>query len=206
MNMKPMIILLAALLALPIAAEAQSLRAPYPTTPPVVGKVIVESTYYFARRDYQPPVQLPNVGTTASFDTPEATAIASISAMRRRDFEAFRSMWDEASRQTMEAKDRETGQTRDTWIKAWDRIFANNGRPELVSRIDSGDYVIVAYRIVSADPTAKPFELQAIMKLQGKRWFLTQEMTADPVLRGWRKPDNRLQDVGRQLAVDDLAQ
>lgn len=201
MHMKSMKIILAVLLTLPVIAEAQT----YPTTPAVIGKVLVESTYYFARRDYQPPVQVPNVSTTASFDTPEATTIASISAMGRKDFEAFRSMWDESSRQLMEAKDRELGHTRETWTAAWDRLFANGARTELVSRIDSGDYVIIAYRIVDPDPAVKPFEMQAVLKAQGRRWFMTQEMSADPVFSAWRRPEEKVQRVGRQLGTDDVA-
>jgi hypothetical protein len=206
MNTKAMNILFAALLALPVAAIAQTSGSPYPTTPSVVGKVIVESTYYFARRDYQPPALVTNVSTTASFDTPEGATIASIAAMKRKDFDAFRSMWDEPSRQLMEAKDRELGQTREAWTAAWDRLFANGAKTELVSRVDSGDYVIIAYRISDPDPAAKPLEMQAVLKAQGKRWVLTQEMSADPVLSAWRKPDEKVQRVGRQLGTDDVAQ
>jgi hypothetical protein len=206
MNTKSMHIVFAALLALPVSAIAQTSGSPYPTTPSVVGKVIVESTYYFARRDYQPPVPVPTVSTTASFDTPEASTIASISAMKRKDFDAFRSMWDESSRRLMEAKDRELGQTRETWIATWERLFANGARTELVSRVDSGEYVIVAYRIADPDPAVKPFEMQAVLKAQGKRWFLTQEMSADPVFSAWRRPEEKVQRVGRQLGTDDVAQ
>lgn len=204
MQTKFMKIVLAALLALPVAGQTSS--SPYPTTASVVGKVTVETTYYFARRDYQPPVPVPNVSATASFDTPEAAVMASISAMTRKDFEAFRSMWDESSRRMMEAKDRELGQTRETWVAAWDRIFTRGARTELVSRIDSGDYVIVVYRVVDADPNEKPVEMQAVLKLQGKRWVMTQELSGDPVFSGWRKPDLKVQRVGRQLGTDDVAQ
>jgi hypothetical protein len=205
MHMKSTNILFAALLALPVFAEGQTSTSRYPTTPPVVSKVVVESTYYFARRDYQPPVPVPNVGTTTSFDTPEGAAIASISAMKARDFDRFRSMWDEPSRKMMEAKDLELGQTPETWTEAWERVLTNR-TAELVSRIDSGDYTIIAYRLVSPDSTVKPIEMQAVLKAKGKRWFLTQDMSADPVFSGWRKPEERVQRVGRQLATDDVAQ
>lgn len=205
MHMKSTNLLIAALLVLPVFADAQTATSRYPTTAPIVSKVVVESTYYFVRRDYQPPIPVANLGTTAGFDTPEGTAIASISAMKARDFDRFRSLWDEPSRKIMEAKDLELGQSREAWTEGWKRVFTNR-TVELVSRIDSGDYTIIAYRLLSPDPAVKPIEMQAVLKAVGKRWFLTQDMSTDPVLSGWRKPEERVQRVGRQLATDDLAQ
>ncbi len=178
----------------------------YPTTAPVVSKVVVEETYYFARRDYQPPVPVVNIGQTASYDTPEATVIASISAMRTKNFAWFRTLWDKASQQTMEQTDKQLGQTPEFWQNAWVKGFKDRPVVELTSRIDSGKYVIVAYRLVGADPTVKTLELQTTLKKQGDRWYLTQEAAADPVLAGWRQPETRQQRVARELTTEQVSQ
>lgn len=180
-------------------ASAQTLsKTEFPMTEPAVKKVVVESVYYFAQRQYAPALPVQYVSTNATYDTPEATTIAAISAMKSKNFAWFRSLWDKGSQQMMADRDKQAGHTPEFWQAAWEKSLGGRDA-QLTDRIDSGDYVIIAYRFVSPDPSVKPIELATVLKKQNDRWVLTQDLAADPVLLKWRTPDERLQQIARKL-------
>jgi hypothetical protein len=177
-------------------AQIKAPPAPiFPTTAPTLSKVVVENEYQFNARQYSPPVEVQAVRRDgARYDTPESAAIAGISAMAAGDFDWFRSTWDEASRAQMEARDRQMKQDPAFWVKAWKGAFADR-RIELTARIDTGEYVLIAYRLVPRNPASAapngnaPVELVVALKSDAGNWMATQELAADPVLAHWKTPD-----------------
>ena len=164
------------------------------TTPPVVKKVVVEEEYGFALRRYDPPVDVTAVDRNlAKDDTPEATTIAILSAMSRGDVAWFRSLWDPESARILAADDTKYGRDDTSWTAAWARTLRDR-RIVLTNRIDSGDYVLIAYDLIPLQPNHKPEEvihLETPLKLQNGRWLATQELSSDPVLLYWKTPDVR---------------
>src|SRR5215213_5310101 len=107
MNRKNLITAFALTAIVAAGARAQTLsKTEFPTTEPTVQKVIVENVYYFARRQYQPAVPVQYVSANATYTTPEATAIAAISAMKTKNFSWFRSLWDKSAQQMMAERDK----------------------------------------------------------------------------------------------------
>lgn len=200
MNSKNLITALAltALAATGAGAQTASVSE-LPLSAPTVQKVIVENVYYFAHRKYEPAVPVVYVGADATYGTPEAATIAAISAMKTKNVSWFRSMWDKPSQQMMADRDKQFNQTPEFWQNAWEKVFAGNRRAVLTDRIDSGDYVIISYSLLAPEPDAKPIELSAILKHQGGRWMLTQDLASDPVLLNWRTPNERMQRIVRNL-------
>ena len=183
------------------AGLAQSKVHPpgFEMTRPVLNKVVVENEYQFLVREYTPPVQVKVVRREdASYASPEMSAIAGISAMVGRDFGWFRSTWDQASQTAMAERDAQMNQDAAFWIRSWERTFANR-HVELTTRIETGDYVLIAYRVVSE--TEKPVELVAAFKSVNGSWLATQELSQDPVLLYWKTPDVRPRRVVRQASL-----
>lgn len=206
--MKPTLALIAVfalLMSFDIAlAQIKAPPAPiFPTTAPTLSKVVVENEYQFSSRQYSPPVNVQVVRRdTATYDAPESAAIAGISAMAAGDFDWFRSTWDEASRTALETRDRQMKQDPAFWVKTWRGAFADR-RIELTARIDTGEYVLIAYRLVprnaaSAAPNGTaPVELLVALKSDNGKWMATQELAADPVLVYWKTPDVKARRVIR---------
>lgn len=188
-------------------ALAQSKPAPPPvfsTTPPTTNKVVSEEQYYFSLRHYSPPVDVKVVPREkASYDSPEMAAIAAISAMVTGDYDWFRSTWDKASLALMDARDKAENQTPEFWVKAWDEAFRNR-MIQLTARIDSGDYVMIVYRLVGQPDAASPakpagadVELITVLKPDNGKWVATQALSQDPVLLYWKTPGTRLKRMVR---------
>jgi hypothetical protein len=171
------------------------------TEPPVQQRVVAEYQYFFTVNRYTSPV--PVAITTrdkASYSSPELAAMALISAMATQDFEWFRSVWDIASVKRLEERDKAANQDPSFWKNAWARAFANT-RVELTTRIETGDYVLIVYRIVPANATSaqsEGVELTTALKSEKGRWFATQELADDPVLSYWKTPDVRVKRTIRE--------
>ena len=177
-----------------VDAQTNTAEPPFRTAPPEVKKIIVEDEYGFALRRYDPPVEFTVIERGAArSDTPEATTIAILSAMSRGDVPWFRSLWDEESASMLAADDKKHGRTDASWIAAWARLLTDR-RIVLTNRIESGDYVLIAYDLVPLQANHKPediIRLETPLKLQNGRWLATQELASDPVLQYWKTPDVR---------------
>ena len=187
----------ALVLSASISVDAQTPISAEPlfrTAPPVVKKIVVEEEYGFALRRYDPPVDVTPVDRSAAKDdTPEATTIAILSAMSRGDVAWFRSLWDPESARILAADDKKYGRDDTSWTAAWARTLRDR-RIVLTNRIESGDYVLIAYDLIPLQPNHKPEEvihLETPLKLHNGRWLATQELSSDPVLLYWKTPDVR---------------
>ncbi len=191
----------AAALALVLSAATSLLaqtRTPaepmFRTAAPVVKKIVVEDEFGFALRRYDPPVDVTAVDRSAAKnDTPEATTIAMLSAMSRGDVPWFRSLWDAESAGILAADDKTHSRDDAFWIATWARALRDR-RIVLTNRIESGDYVLIAYDLVPLQANYQPedvIHLETPLKLQNGRWLATQELASDPVLQYWKTPDVR---------------
>ena len=177
-----------------VQAQTPTTESPFRTAAPIVKKIVVEEEYGFAVRRYDPPIDFEAVDRNAATnDTPEATTIAILSAMRRGDVPWFRSLWDAESARVLAADDQTHNRTDASWTAAWERLLRER-RIVLTNRIESGDYVLVAYDLIPLQANHKPEEvihLETPLKLQNGRWLATQELSSDPVLLYWKTPDVR---------------
>jgi hypothetical protein len=164
------------------------------TAAPIVKKIVVEDEFGFALRTYDPPVDFAAVDRSAAkADTPEATTMAILSAMSRGDVPWFRSLWDAESANVLAADDKKHGRDDAFWIATWTRLLRDR-RIVLTNRVESGDYVLVAYDLIPSQANHKPedvIHLETPLKLQNGRWLATQELASDPVLLYWKTPDVR---------------
>lgn len=185
----------------PPAAAQHATEPMFRTEAPVQQKVVAEYQYFFTVSRYSSPV--PVAITTrdkASYASPEQATMALVSAMATQDFEWFRSVWDAASVKVLEERDKTTNQDAAFWKNAWARGFANT-RVELTTRIETGEYVLIAYRLVPANATTREgaaTELVTALKADKGRWFATQELADDPVLAYWKTPDIRFKRTIRE--------
>lgn len=181
--------------------SAQRKNSPEPlftTTPPIAKKVVVEDQYHFTIRQYSPAVKVKLITRDkASYDSPEAAAISAISAMASKDFEWFRSTWDRSSIEIMDKQDKALNHSAEFWVGAWGKAFENR-KVELTARIETGDYILIAYKLVKEfahsdppDTSGKEIELVTVLKFQEGKWLATQELSQDPVLLYWKTPEVR---------------
>jgi hypothetical protein len=177
-----------------VAAQTPPAAPPFPTAPPVVKKIVVEEEFGFAERRYDPPVEFAAIERNAARDdTPEATTIAMLSAMSRGDVAWFRSLWDAESARLLAEDDKKHGRDDAFWIATWARVLRDR-RIVLTNRIETGDYVLIAYHLMPLQANHKPedvIRLETPLKQQDGRWRATQELSSDPVLLYWKTPDVR---------------
>lgn len=172
----------------------------FPATAPETRRLVVEDSYFFQVRTFTPAVKVKYVTrAAASYRTPEDAAIARISALVAHDFAWFRSGWTEQAQAVLEAQDKRTGQTPTFWVNLWQKVFANR-QIELTHRIETGEYVLIAYRIIGAGEGGKDVEMIDALKKENEQWLGTQEVSSDPVLSHWRTPDKPVKRIVRMAS------
>lgn len=181
-------------------AQTPANAEPFRTAAPDVKKIVVEHEYGFAVRRYEPPVSFTAVERSATkTDSPEATTIAILSAMSHGDVPWFRSLWDSESARILADNDKAHNRDDASWIAAWQRMFRDR-RVVLTNRIETGDYVLIAYDLIPLQPNYRPedvIQLETPLRLQNGRWLATQELASDPVLQYWKTPEVRPRRVVR---------
>ena len=89
----------------------------------------------------------------------------------------------------MDRQDKEQGHDTAFWTGAWARAF-RGARVELTTRIETGEFVLIAYRLVPlANAATEPIDLVTVLKPLDGRWVATQELADDPVLLYWKTPN-----------------
>ena len=168
------------------------------TSQPKLAKVTQEHIYYYMIADYAPPYVVTRVNRHGQkLDSPEHTAIALISAMMTADYDWYISLWDDKSVALMKEKDAEKGRSRDTWIALWEQVYRNTS-VTLTKRIETGEYVIVAFEVKTpGKPENSSRQSELIFRKQGDSWLATQALAGDPVLYSWRTPERKLPVVER---------
>ena len=191
----------------PAQAQTGSLPKPaFAVSAPKVDKVVEVRQFFYRTMAYEPMVRVrPVAKADAGYDTPEAAAISSISAMLAGDLTWFRSTWDDAARALMENNDRDAGRSADYWPNLW-RERLSDKQMHLTHRIETGTYVLIAYRASPVDATntdpAQSFDLITVLHEVDGRWVATQELMEDPVLHYWDKPGYQVEKMGRNIGED----
>ena len=170
---------------------------PFDVSQPVKKEITREYVYYFDVMEYIPPVKVELVSnrSDARQDNPENALISGISAMYAKDYEWWINTWDSDSREMMREGDKVKGRSPDFWTKAW-KNFLKDKEAILTHRVETGDYVIIGYNLVSKKKDVKTYEWDMVLKKQGEEWFSTQDLMEDPVAHGWRNPEKN---VAKQL-------
>lgn len=163
-------------------------------SPPQRGQVIVEHVYEYKVLRYSPPVRIKLIKERkqTSYETPEETVIAHFSSMFAKDYDWFLEGWTKEAQRKMEAQDKASKRSPDFWVKTWDKVLKQR-QVQFVTRIETGNYVIIAYKLVATSGSQPDFESTVVVKqVPDGRWLKTYELAADPVPLYWQKPDSRV--------------
>jgi hypothetical protein len=187
-----------------LAAEVPA--AVHKTTPPKKQQIVTENLYFFTVRSYDPPVKVTPIRQQAesSYHTPEEAVLSLLSAMFRKDYEGWFLSWNELSRKEMQESDRTAKRSPSFWIQKWEENLQGK-TAELVSRVETGQYVIVEYRLVPLKATASPtqgFVGKIALKAEQGKWLATQELSSDPVFLNWKNPQQKMQFLIRDVPSD----
>ncbi len=197
---------------LSLGARAQVIPPPiFTTTSPVKNRVVMENIYNFTERTYIPPVTLNSVANRGEsiHDLPENAVISHISAAINLDYKWWLGTWDPKSQELIHQFENGNRPERPEayWRKRWE-IGYKNKRIFFISRIETGDYVIIGLQIMDKEklrtgeikPNANGPQLPVVLKQFGDRWLATQELQSDPILFYWStvKKQTVFQNVVRQ--------
>jgi hypothetical protein len=169
---------------------AKTFPAPeFPTSPKEKGVVTEEVQYIFTVQEYTPAVAVePVAREQASYENPERAAISVLSAMASGDWEWWLSTWSKKARGKIEARP-DVERRRVFWAEDQKKAFAQRVA-KLTHRIETGPYVVIAFRLDPADPTGQPRQKKVrpeliVTKKYEDGWLVTDELTGDLVLAYW---------------------
>lgn len=151
-------------------------QAQFTTTPTAKKQIVVELVYNYELADYTPPVPVRALSSSAEavYTSPEGAVIANLSAMLAKDWQWFIDGWTAASAKGIEADLLKQNLTHQQMVNKWDMF--KKGEKELVSRIKTGDFVIITYT------TGAGGKMFAVVKRENGLWHLTNELSDDPIL------------------------
>ena len=173
------------------------------TASPAQRRKTVTEHFDYVEMEYAPsPVLTQFVSCDeASFATPEQAFVSRLSAMVAGDYEWWMEHWDAESQVIVNARNAQSGETPQDWIKRWsDQLISL--RFKLVRRVETGDFVVVTYQLVDqdgADASGVGLEFPtAFRKVEG-RWMATQMLAADALmnLSPWSSGEPVVEFVGR---------
>jgi ribosomal protein L13 len=96
--------------------------------------------------------------------------------MMLNDWEWFQEGWTRESWKDIEERNKSLGRTSSSILDRWKKFFRGK-KVQLTERIDSGEYVIVYYKVTGEKGT-----LFAVMRLEDGKWLITNELITDPVV------------------------
>lgn len=165
-------------------------------------RVTVESYYYYSVAEYRPPVKLWPLlqSRPKSFKSPDDTLAEFVAAMGRGDYRMWLSCWTADERRKLEADDRAKGRDEEFWVDVWERLFEKFEAAFLTARLHTDGYVILVYELTAApDSNEEDFVRSVVFKRDvNDRWLVTNDLSADPVYRGWNAPNHILKQISRQ--------
>lgn len=183
-----MLIAIATLLPLTLtllraASEQEWLTPAYPAQPSERHVVTLRYSYVYEERQFVPSYPIEPLSRNQwELGSPESAMIVRASAMKQLDYEGWRTTWDEASKAEMEKQVKDHGRELSDLVDQWRGVLAA-GRMAMVRRVQTGQYVILTYRIV--DATGRDLgqiELPSVFHLVDGRWLGTQDLSSDVLL------------------------
>ena len=180
-------------------ALSETLPEPiYKTTRPDFKEIKEEAVYQYLMMDYRGKVKLDLVEdeSHAKYDTPEESLISFFSAIYQGDYDWWLSSWTKKSQSELKEEFSE-----DELTENW-KSFYEDTYVALISRIETGKYVLLYYNAASKDRN-KIIQRQTIafVKEDG-RWLATNELSSDPVFLYWQEPKYKAHKVGRELLAE----
>ena len=146
-------------------------------------KVSITYRYTYEERIFTPPLVVESLAANArTFMSPESTMIARASAMKELDYAGWLATWDQPSQLQMEQRAKQAGLKLSDVVDQW-RGILKAGQIMMVRRIQTGQFVILTYRIVdSSRRDIGQLELPSVFHLVGDQWLGTQELSTDELL------------------------
>ncbi len=94
----------------------------------------------------------------------------------------------------MQESDRAANRTPSFWTQKWGE-YLQGKTAELITRVETGPYVIIEYRVVPGSPGSSStggFTEKIALKAEKGKWAATQELSSDPVFLNWKNPQQKL--------------
>ncbi len=165
------------------APGQEGLTPAYPAQASEQHTVTLKYSYTYEERQFTPSYPIgPLPRNQWAFTSPESAMITRGAAMKQLDYEGWLGTWDDLSKSTMEQRAKEHNQELKAVVDQW-RGILEVGRMTMVRRIQSGQYVILTYRIV--DETGRDIgqmELPSVFHQVDGRWQGTQDLSSDILL------------------------
>jgi len=137
---------------------------------------------------YQPPVTIKGLAKSQyRYVTPEDAMVSRFSAMMNGDYEGWLASWDAKSQRLLKQLDAEPNRGPDKRIAQWKGLF-EKAKPVLIRRIQTGQYVIITYKLLTADgKDAGMFEFPTVLHEVGGLWSGTEDLSGDalPTMSPW---------------------
>lgn len=165
---------------------------------PRVESVSNTGIYYFAVRDYTPPLKVDpsQVYQWKVVNTPEGVAFRQAASMLLGDYQGWLASWGEQSRTIIEKRNAERGRDATYWVERWKKVLSPYTNYHFARRIDMVDSVIVEFSATAASNAMDDlfFDIP-IIKGKNGRWYVTQLLAENPVLHHWRMPGYKTETV-----------
>lgn len=178
---------------------AETLPEPvYKTAWPKFAEITEEAVYQYRVMEYKGRVKLDLVKneSDAKYDTPEDALISLFSAIYAGDYDWWLSSWTKESQKEL----KEDYSSKDDLLEEWKSFYKDN-YIALISRIETGKYVLLYYNVASKRNKIKQRRTIAFVK-EDDRWLATNELSDDPVFLYWQNSNYKAFKVGRELILD----
>ena len=186
-NLKPLFLLF-------ILISWKAYSTSYAVGEPVFRTITAETVYPFTVSEYTPHVKLLRTSKISdmSFLTPEDTVSSYISAMYLASTDIAGSMWDAQSRLMHDNLQKRLHQTNADDV-ARGLAYVKGNSFVLTHKIEYGVYTIIAFDIIGQEKNIKIGSDTLELKKIGARWFLTNDLSSDPVPNNWNKPGEKIE-------------
>jgi hypothetical protein len=167
----------------PVTADQEWVTPSYPARASEEHTVTLKYSYTYEERQLTPSYSIePLPATVWNFASPESAMIARASAMKQLDYENWLATWDQSSQAEMQQRARQNNRELSDIVDQW-RGILEVGRMVMVRRIQTGQYVILTYRVVDdSGRDIGQIELPSVFHLVKDRWLGSQELSSDILL------------------------
>jgi len=165
---------------------------------PIIESISNTGIYYFATRDYTPPLSVDpsRASEWKAVNSPEGVAYLHTLSMLLGDYQGWLASWDEKSRAIIENRNAERDRDASYWVERWKKGLDPYGNFHLTRRVDMAESVIIEFRASVASNALDDlfFDIPVIKGKNGK-WYATQLLAENPVLHHWRRPGYKTETV-----------
>lgn len=167
-------------------------------TQPEFKEFVIEYSYPYTVSSYLDSQSIPLLKdrSQANNNTPEDALISFVSAMANKDYEWFLSTWTEKDRTRIIAEDKENGWDEEFFFKIWDKTLSGKSL-KLLNRIERKPYIYIGYQLYG-DKQGDDNQVRTLAFVhENNVWRVTNEAACDPILAGWKNPDQKIKRPGK---------